>query len=147
MNAAGKQHEACLVSNDLRHWAATAPDRIAVRIGSEVLVYRELEARANQLARLFESMALVHGDHIAAFLPNTSFMLVIAWAAYRSGLYFTPASTSLSAPDAAYIVNNSQSKLVFGTPASSCRWWNCQRYAPAACAGFRTTATCPATAP
>ena len=116
MSAAGTQHEANLVSNDLRHWAATAPDRIAVRIGAESLSYAELEARANQLARLFESMELVRGDHIAAFLPNTTFMLVIAWAAYRSGLYFTPASTSLSAHDAAYIVTNSQSKLVFGNP-------------------------------
>jgi len=96
------------MTHDLRHWATHFPDRVALNIGSETLTYGEMEARANQLARVFEARGLQRGDHIVAFLPNVPFMFVLAWAAYRSGLYFTPASNSLSLKDAAYIVDNSQ---------------------------------------
>ena len=105
------------MTTNLRHWASHFPDRLAVRIGSESLTYSDLESQANQLARVFESLALERGDHIAGFLPNTPFMFVLAWAAYRSGLYFTPASSSLSVRDASYIVKNSRAKLVFANPA------------------------------
>lgn len=76
-----------------------------------------MEARANQLARVFEAKGLQRGDHIVAFLPNVPFMFVLAWAAWRSGLYFTPASSSLSLKDAAYIVDNSQARLVLADAA------------------------------
>lgn len=105
------------MTSNLRHWATHFPDRLAIRIGSDSASYGILESRANQLARAFEHLGLVRGDHIVGFLPNTTFMFVLAWAAYRSGLYFTPASTSLSVADAAYIVNNSQAKLVLADKA------------------------------
>lgn len=103
--------------NDLRYWASQVPQRVAISTGAESLTYGALESQANQLARVFQSLGLVRGDHVAAFLPNTSFMFVVAWAAYRSGLYFTPASSFLSVPDAAYIIRNSQAKLVLANPA------------------------------
>ena len=105
------------MTHDLRHWATHFPDRAAISIGDESLSYGDLEARANQLARVFEAEGLQRGDHIVAFLPNVSFMFVLAWAAYRSGLYFTPASNSLSLKDAAYIVDNSQARLVLADAA------------------------------
>ena len=102
---------------NLRHWASHFPDRVAIRIGGEALTYSDLESQANQLARVFDSLELERGDHVVAFLPNTPFMFVLAWAACRSGLYFTPASSSLSVQDASYIVKNSQAKLVLANPA------------------------------
>jgi long-chain acyl-CoA synthetase len=105
------------MTHDLRHWATHFPHRVAISIGDESLSYGDLEARVNQLARAFEAEGLERGDHIVAFLPNVSFMFVLAWAAYRSGLYFTPASNSLSLKDAAYIVDNSQANLVLADSA------------------------------
>jgi acyl-CoA synthetase (AMP-forming)/AMP-acid ligase II len=121
------------VNHDIRHWAQCDPDKTAVRAGAEVLSYGELEAQANRLARVFASRGLRRGDHIVALLPNVAFMAVAAWAACRSGLYFTPASTSLTAPDAAHIVDNSRAKLVIAdgsvkTPVAEL---------PACCAGPR----------
>jgi long-chain acyl-CoA synthetase len=101
----------------IRHWAQRDPARTALRVASECLTYEDLEAQANRLARLFAALGLRRGDHVAAFLPNTPFMAVAAWAAYRSGLYFTPGSTSLTAPDAAYIVDNSRAKAVIADPS------------------------------
>ncbi|MES2511382.1 MAG: AMP-binding protein [Pseudomonadota bacterium] len=105
------------MTHDLRHWATHFPDRVALSIGDEELTYGALEASANQLARVFEASGLQRGDHIVAFLPNVTFMFVLAWAAYRSGLYFTPSSNSLSLKDAAYIVDNSQARLVLADAA------------------------------
>jgi long-chain acyl-CoA synthetase len=104
------------MTKNLRHWASHFPDRVAISLGTERLTYCDLESQSNQLARVFQSLELVRGDHVVAFLPNTSFMFVVAWAAYRSGLYFTPASSSLSLHDAAHIVKNSQAKLVIANP-------------------------------
>ncbi len=100
------------MTNDLRYWASEAPEQIAICIGTDSLTYGALESQANQLARVFQNLGLVRGDHIVALLPNTPFMFVVAWAAYRSGLYFTPASSFLSVADAAYVIRNSQAKLV-----------------------------------
>ena len=96
----------------LRYWASVCPDRAVVSVGDGNLSYAELESRVNQLARVFDSYGLSRGDHVAALLPNNPFVIVMAWAAYRRGLYFTPVSTALSTPDAAYILGNCQARLV-----------------------------------
>jgi long-chain acyl-CoA synthetase len=96
----------------LRSWASVHPERIAVAVGGQELSYQELELQANRLARVFDSYGLARGEHVAALLPNDPFLIVVAWAAYRRGLYFTPVSTALSTPDAAYILGNCQARLV-----------------------------------
>lgn len=99
------------MNHDIRHWARHTPDRLAVSIDKLSLSYAELEQGANRLARVFDRLGLVRGDHVAVLLPNTPFVFVAVWAAYRSGLYLTPVSTALSAVDAAYIIDNSQARL------------------------------------
>ncbi len=96
----------------LRYWATVQPESVAVAVGDKTLNYGELEHLANQLARVFDGYGLVRGDHVAALLPNNPFVIVMAWAAYRRGLYFTPVSTALSTPDAAYILGNCKARLV-----------------------------------
>ena len=96
----------------LRYWASVNPDRPVVCVGDTVLTYAQLERAANQLARVFDEHGLSRGDHVAALLPNHGFVIVVAWAAYRRGLYFTPVSTALSTPDVAYILGNCQARLV-----------------------------------
>lgn len=77
------------MTNNLRHWATHFPDGVVISLGRELLTWHDLEAPANQLARVFESLELFREGHVAAFLSNTSFMFVVAWAAYLSGLYLT----------------------------------------------------------
>ena len=83
-----------------------------VRVEDVTLTYAQLERDVNQLACVFDDFGLARGDPIAALLPNTAFVIVVAWAAYRRGRYFTPVSTALSTPDAAYIMANCQARLV-----------------------------------
>jgi acyl-CoA synthetase (AMP-forming)/AMP-acid ligase II len=98
--------------HDLRQNADRHPEHIAMQIGDSVLTYGELEAGANRLARVFGALGLERGDHVAAILPNAPFTLLVAWAAWRSGLYYTPLATTLMPPDAARIIGDSRARLV-----------------------------------
>ncbi len=71
--------------------AKTHPDRAAyIMAGSgETVTYQQLDERSNQGAQLFRSLGLKTGDVIAIFMDNHPRYFEIAWAAQRSGLYYT----------------------------------------------------------
>jgi long-chain acyl-CoA synthetase len=88
--------------------AAETPDRPAVIMaGSErVITFRELDEESNRLAQLLRAEGLRPGDHIAIMLENHPSFLAIAWAAQRSGLYYTAISSRLRADELAYVIGN-----------------------------------------
>jgi long-chain acyl-CoA synthetase len=99
--------------------ARTTPDKPAyILAGSGVAVtYRELEERSNRLAQAFRARGLKAGDHIALFMENQPRFYEICWAAQRAGLYFTAISTRLTAPEAAYIVNDCGARMLIASHA------------------------------
>jgi len=101
------------------HFARTAPDRPAyIMAGSgEVVTYKQLEDRSNQMAQLFRDLGLQTGDGIAIFMENNAQFLEACWAAQRSGLYFTCISSRLTAPEAAYIIDDCNAKIVITSHA------------------------------
>jgi len=97
----------------LRDWARRSPERPALRMqGGDVVSYAALEALANRIARLIRAAGLRRGDHFATIFGNDPHMLASVWAAYRTGVYFTPIANSLAAPEIAYVVGNSHARLV-----------------------------------
>jgi acyl-CoA synthetase (AMP-forming)/AMP-acid ligase II len=80
-----------------------------------VVTYRELDDRSNRLAQLFRARGLKPGDHIALFMENHPRFLEVAWAAQRSGLYYTAINNHLTAPEAAYIVNDCNAQVLVTT--------------------------------
>jgi acyl-CoA synthetase (AMP-forming)/AMP-acid ligase II len=99
--------------------ARTTPDKPAyVMAGSgEVVTYRQLDEGSNRCAQLFRSLGLRPGDAIALCLENHPRFFEITWAAQRSGLYYTPISSRLTAGEVAYIVGDCGAK-VFITSAA-----------------------------
>ncbi len=97
--------------------AATAPERPAVVFTptGEVVTYRELEDRSNQLAQQWFALGLRKGDHVAILAENHPRFLEVYWAAVRSGLYITAVNWHLTADEAAYIVTDCQAKLLVTT--------------------------------
>ncbi len=95
--------------------ARTAPDRPAyIMVDSgEVVTYKQLDERSNQGAHLFRQHGLVRGDSILLFLENHARFLELCWAAQRSGLYYTPISSRLTAAEIEYIVGDLKPKMVF----------------------------------
>ncbi|MCW2881447.1 MAG: AMP-dependent synthetase and ligase [Sphaerisporangium sp.] len=99
--------------------AAQTPGKPAVIMAGSgrVVTYRELDEESNRLARFFRSAGLRPGDHIAFMLENHPLFFVVAWAAHRSGLYYTAISSRLQADELAYIVGDCEAK-VFITSAA-----------------------------
>jgi long-chain acyl-CoA synthetase len=93
--------------------AATHPDKPAiVMAGSgEVVSYRELDERSNRVANLLRSLGLQQGDAIALSMENNSQFHAISWGAQRSGLYYTAASSRLTAGELEYIVDDCGAKV------------------------------------
>ncbi|MAE93249.1 MAG: acyl-CoA synthetase [Deltaproteobacteria bacterium] len=99
--------------------AEKTPDKpayVMARSG-RVVTYRELDERSNQGAQLFRSLGLRRGDHIALCMENHEEFLSLAWAAQRSGLYFTTISSRLTAPEVEYIVDDCAAKVLVTSAA------------------------------
>jgi long-chain acyl-CoA synthetase len=100
-------------------YAARSPDRPAVIMGAsgEVVTYRELDDRSNQLAQLMWAAGLRPGDHVAVLLENHPRYPEVVWAAYRSGLYLTTVNRYLVPEEAAYIVDDCGARVLVTSSA------------------------------
>jgi long-chain acyl-CoA synthetase len=83
----------------------------------EAVTYAELEARSNRLAHLLRHRGLKRLDHYAIFMENNSRYLEACGAGERSGLYFTCVNSYLTPGELAYIVNNSESRVLITSVA------------------------------
>ena len=97
----------------VRTRARCEPSRLAIGIdGGPSWTYGEFEAMANRFAHLFRREGLRRGDHVAVAIHNDPVVFALAWAAYRSGLYFTPVPFSASAEVASYMARDCLARLV-----------------------------------
>jgi long-chain acyl-CoA synthetase len=83
----------------------------------ETVTYAEYEARTNRLAHLLRAHGLHRLDHYAIFMENNSRYLETCGAGERSGLYYTCINSFLTASELAYIINNSESKVLITSRA------------------------------
>ncbi|MBV9352184.1 MAG: acyl-CoA synthetase [Mycobacterium sp.] len=98
------------------HLGANKPAVILHPSGT-VVTFEDLEARANRLAHYFRRAGLREEDAVAILMQNNEHIHAIMWAARRSGLYYVPINTHLTAPEAAYIIDNSAAKAIIGSAA------------------------------
>jgi acyl-CoA synthetase (AMP-forming)/AMP-acid ligase II len=94
--------------------AAATPDKPALIMepSGDIVTYRELDERSNQLAQLWRSHGLNPGDHVAIFMENHPRYLEVVWAALRSGLYLTTVNSYLTAEEVGYILCDSGARSV-----------------------------------
>ena len=78
----------------------------------QTMTYGELEARSNRLAHLLRAQGLQRQGHYAVFMENNAHYIESCVAGERSGLYYTCINGYLQAEELAYILNNSESKLL-----------------------------------
>jgi fatty-acyl-CoA synthase len=87
------------------------PAIVMARSGITV-TYGELDERSMRLAQLFHAAGLRPGDVVAILLENHPRFLEVYWATVRSGMYATAVNRHLTAPEAAYIVNDAEAKAL-----------------------------------
>src|SRR4051812_48515707 len=94
---------------------AANPERVALigPDGTEVTA-GALAARANQVAHGLRALGLEKGDTVAVVVPNGVEMMELVLGAQQIGLYMTPINHHLVGPEIAYIVNDSDAKVLVG---------------------------------
>ncbi|WP_436795941.1 AMP-binding protein [Actinospongicola halichondriae] len=92
--------------------AATTPDRPAVIMASDgrTITFAELDEEANRLSRLFRSVGLQPGDHVAFCMENHPRFLSVAWGCHYAGLYYTAMSSRLNDDEMQYILDDCGAK-------------------------------------
>jgi long-chain acyl-CoA synthetase len=95
--------------------AQNKPDHPAyiMAASQEVVTYKQLNDRSNQIAQLARARGLQPGDGVAIFMDNNVHFLEICWAAQRAGLYFTAVSSRLTASEVEYVVRDCGAKILF----------------------------------
>jgi long-chain acyl-CoA synthetase len=99
--------------------AAEQPGKAAVIMADsgQTITFAELDAAANRLAHVLSEAGLRPGRHLAFMLENRWEFLAVAWAAQRSGLYYTPVSSRLQADECAYIVDDCGAEVFIASAA------------------------------
>ncbi len=98
--------------------AQSDPDKAAyiMAAAGRVVSYRELDARSNRLAHVWRHIGLRAGATIALLLENHESFFPLVWSAQRSGLVYVCVSPMLAAADVAYILRDSDSRIVVASP-------------------------------
>ena len=96
-----------------RH-AEADPDKPAIVMATsgEVVTFAEYETAANQVAHMLRDSGLRRRDHVAIFMDNEPRMLMCEGGAERTGLFYTCVNSYLSAEEVAYIINDSEARVV-----------------------------------
>ena len=81
------------------------------------MTHGELEQRSNRLAHLLRAQGLQRLDHYAVFMENNHRFFEACMAGERAGLYYTCINSYLTADEMAYIVNNSESRVLITSQA------------------------------
>ena len=97
----------------LKHWGTVAPDRIALEMDGRITTYGEAEKLTRQLVAFFAENGVGRGDRIAWLGKNSDRYFLLLYAAARVGAVMAPVGWRLAPPEAAYILTDTGSKLLF----------------------------------
>lgn len=94
--------------------AQTRPDHPAVIMAGSghTVTYGELDRLSNRFAQLLRARGFAPDDAFAVLLENTHHYFTLVWGSQRAGTLLVPISTRLTAPEIAYILNDSEAKLL-----------------------------------
>ncbi len=103
----------------VHRWARSSTDAIAVISSGERLTFRELDRRANRLARLLSRRGL-EGGVIALAFERGSELVVAMLAAWKVGAAYLPLDLSNPAERLQFVINDAAASVVVSCHSS--RW-------------------------
>ncbi len=100
------------------HAQANGDKPAVIMAGSgETISYAQLDRRSNRVAHLFRKNGLKTGDTIAICMENQAHYFDVVWGAQRSGLIYVAISNRLTAPEIAYILEDSGAQMLVTSAA------------------------------
>ncbi|WP_328930649.1 amino acid adenylation domain-containing protein (plasmid) [Streptomyces sp. NBC_00190] len=95
-----------------RQTADRHPDAVAVEYADTALTYRELDARANRLARLLIARGAGPERTVALALPRSVDLVVALWAVLKSGAAYLPVDAGYPADRIVHMLGDARPALV-----------------------------------
>ncbi|MBL4824703.1 MAG: AMP-binding protein [SAR324 cluster bacterium] len=92
-------------------------EHLAFVIGEERLNFLELNSRVNQLANALLSSGIRKGQKMATVLPNCEELMLLYWAAAKTGIVIVPGSPLLQATGLTTLLRDSDTVIVFADSA------------------------------
>lgn len=94
--------------------ARTRPDHPAIIMAGsgETVTYGQLDQTANRFTHLLRAHGLGPNDAFAVLMENNALYLQLVWGSQRAGTMLVPVSTRLTAPEIAYILKDSETRLL-----------------------------------
>ncbi|HQV04656.1 MULTISPECIES: fatty acid--CoA ligase [unclassified Novosphingobium] len=97
----------------LRYWAKDRPDRLAMDGDDLRFSFAELEDATARVASALLAMGLTKGDRVCWFGKNSVTYFTLFFGAARAGIVMVPVGWRLAEPEAAFIIDNAEAKLLF----------------------------------
>jgi long-chain acyl-CoA synthetase len=89
------------------------PEKLALICGDNRLTYKTFNERCNRLAHSLIGLGFTKGDHFALLSKNCHRHFEMFFAAAKAGTVFVPLNYRLSGRELIYIINDSDSKILF----------------------------------
>ncbi|WP_077212282.1 acyl-CoA synthetase [Bacillus dakarensis] len=102
-----------LVGELIRRCAHNAPDQVAFILDDERITYKQLEGRTLHLAGWLQGKGIDIGDKVGIITKNCLEFIDIFFATAHAGGVSVPINFRLVPEEFAYIINNSDTKILF----------------------------------
>jgi long-chain acyl-CoA synthetase len=96
--------------------AAKNPQKAAIICGDRKIDYESLDRGTSLLASWLLDQGLAPGDRVAIHWTNSIETVTLYFACFKAGLIAVPVNNRLKAPEIAYILGHSKSRLCFSQP-------------------------------
>ena len=97
----------------IKHQAKNLGSKPALISDHETLSFLELDNLSTNIATHLIELNILPGDRVAIWAPNMNEWVLAAIAIHKVGGVLVPINTRMKGKEAAYILNNSESKILF----------------------------------
>lgn len=94
----------------LEEQAEKTPHNVALKLDAAVMTYKELNAQANQAARMLINRGIKTGDHVGLVAERGFDMIIGMYAILKAGAAYVPIDPEYPESRKAYICNNAEIK-------------------------------------
>ncbi len=109
-------HQLVTFDEILPHWAAEQPDAPAIEDAGLAISYGELEPLSRRVIALLAARGIGAGERVAFLGKNAASYGVLYCACARAGVVIAPIGWRLAAREIAYILADTEAKLLVATP-------------------------------
>ncbi len=117
-NDTARELPAATLSEAFEAQAARTPVKVAVAFGDTSLTYRELNARANRLARLLVRHQVGPDSVVALMMERSAELVAAVLAVIKAGAAYLPVDPGYPPDRVAYMLRDAHPAVVLATPAT-----------------------------